>query len=261
MIRRLLTVDVGNTATSAALFDAGRSGSRPSPKAVWTISTDRLFAQRAFLRFLKPKLPSRSGGLDAIVSSVVPSVDRGLRRDLLSLAGTAAFVDASFPSKIKVRYRDPAEVGADRLVNARGALAYGPGAKIVIDFGTATTFDCVSARNEYLGGVICPGPVISAEALYRRTAKLPLVVLDRPARILGRNTLESIQAGLYHGYRGLVREIVRNLKRQLGQGTTVLATGGQAKWILKGLGVVDRHVPHLTHLGLFLLWKDFKNER
>jgi type III pantothenate kinase len=126
----------------------------------------------------------------------------------------------------------------------------------VIDFGTATTFDCISAKREYLGGVIAPGPVISAEALYERTAKLPLVTLSKPAKILGQNTLESIRSGLYHGYRGLVLEIVSQLKKKLGPKTKVFSTGGQAHWILKGLPIAAPFHPYLTLDGLYFLWRD-----
>ena len=171
------------------------------------------------------------------------------------------FVNYTTSRRIRVRTRHPSEVGADRIVNARAAVALVRGAAIVLDFGTATTFDCVTANHDYIGGVIAPGPVISAEALYTRTAKLPLVVLlGKPAQPLGRDTRQSIQAGLYHGYRGLVKEIVLQLKKKLGPTTKVLATGGQAKWILKDLGVVDKHESHLTLFGLKLMWQDRMKE-
>lgn len=258
----LLTIDVGNTATSAALFESDRKTAVGRPLRLFTIGTNDIRSQGIYRRFLSKRLGSMRGRIKAaIVSSVVPPVDRVLESELRdSLRVPVHFVSADTRSRIKVRYRVPSEVGADRLVNARGSLLFGAGPKIIIDFGTATTFDCVNRRNEYLGGVIAPGPIISAEALYQRTAKLPLVVLQRPARIMGRNTLESIQAGLYHGYRGLVREIVDQLRRHLGGRCLVLATGGQAKWILKGLSVVDHHAPYLTHQGLYLLWQDLKNE-
>jgi type III pantothenate kinase len=198
---------------------------------------------------------------DILISSVVPRVDRSLCKDLKALFSlTPRFVSASSPSKIKIHYKSPSEVGADRLVNARAAWALHKGPSIVIDFGTATTFDCISGKGEYLGGVIAPGPVISAEALYQKTAKLPFVLLEKPVQILGRNTLESIQAGLYYGYRGLVQEITLQLKRQLGGNPKVFATGGQAHWILKGVKIVDAFVPHLTHLGIYFYWQDGQKE-
>ena len=131
----------------------------------------------------------------------------------------------------------------------------------MVDFGTATTFDCVTVRGEYLGGVIAPGPVISAEALFQRTAKLPRVLLKKPVKILGRNTVQSIESGLYHGYRGLVREIVTQLKKSLNTSPLVVATGGQAKWMLKGMDAIDTFDPHRTLKGLFYCCIDFMSHR
>lgn len=246
-------VDVGNTATTSALFTVSDK-SHPLPFFVTTISTKNIALGRFARHFSKYALE------DVIVSSVVPKVDAILTSDIeRSLGILPHFVTAKTPSRVTVHYKNPREVGADRLVNARAAVALWKGPSIVIDFGTATTFDCISNRQEYLGGVIAPGPVISAEALYQRTAKLPLVLLDKPARILGQNTLESIQSGLYHGYRGLVKEIVAELKKELGPQTKVFSTGGQAHWILKGMSLVTAFYPHLTLSGLYHLWTDIRN--
>ncbi|MCG3205459.1 MAG: Type III pantothenate kinase [Elusimicrobia bacterium] len=257
----LLVIDVGNTATSFGLFALGNRELNPHPRFVWTIGTDQLKKRRGVSRFIRQQLNRNKISANlikgGIVSSVVPSVNSYLMREVRLVIGkNPLFVSYRSPSKIKIGYKNPKEVGADRLVNSRAALALWKGPSIVIDFGTATTFDCVTAKGVYLGGVIAPGPVISAEALYERTAKLPHVILKKSAGILGRNTLESIRAGLYHGYRGLVKEIVLNLKRRMGPATHVFATGGQAHWILKGVGCVDRMVPHLTLLGLYHLWQD-----
>lgn len=251
--KHLLVVDVGNTATTSALFTIS-TNPHPSPFLVTTISTKDIALGRFAKHFSKHPIE------DVIVSSVVPKVDGTLWKDIKNTFGlTPHFVSAKTPSKVKVHYKNPREVGADRLVNARAAVALWTGPSIVIDFGTATTFDCISNRQEYLGGVIAPGPVISAEALYQRTAKLPLVLLDKPAKILGQNTLESIQSGLYHGYRGLVKEIVAELKKKLGPKTKVFSTGGQAHWILKGMPLVTAFYPHLTLVGLYHLWADIRN--
>jgi type III pantothenate kinase len=255
----LLATDVGNTATTTGLFRWKGTQKNPVPVATWTVTTSQLNTAGPFRAFLRRKIgAARLKQIEgAIVSSVVPPVDRHLARDLRALTGLdAAFVSHKTPSPIRIRYRRPTEVGADRLVNARAAWQLHHGASIVIDFGTATTFDCISRRGEYLGGVIAPGPAISAEALYRRTAKLPMVFLEEPADILGDTTLDSIRAGLYHGYRGLVIEIVRRLKKRLGGPVKVFATGGQAAWILRGVPGVDRHVPFLTLAGLYHLWAD-----
>jgi len=255
----ILAIDVGNTATTTGLFRLRGPLTNPIPVAVWTTGTSQLNTAGPFRKFLRTRIGAARLKLvtGAIVSSVVPPIDRNLTRDVVSLIGAEpVFVTYKTPSPVRVRYRRPAEVGADRVVNARAAWQLHRGASIVIDFGTATTFDCVSRRGEYLGGVIAPGPAISAEALYRRTAKLPMVFLSEPADILGKNTLESIRAGLYHGYRGLVIEIVRRLKKRLGGRAQVFATGGQAAWILRGVPGIDRHVTHLTLAGLYHLWTD-----
>jgi type III pantothenate kinase len=260
----VLAVDVGNTATTTGLFRLRGPLRNPVPAASWTIATAQLNVAGPFRRFLRARVGgARLRGVEgAMVSSVVPRVDGNLARDLQALTGApAVFVNHRTPSPVRIRYRKPSEVGADRLVNARAAWQLHAGASIVIDFGTATTFDCVSRRGEYMGGVIAPGPAIAAEALFRRTAKLPMVYLEEPADILGKNTLESIRAGLYHGYRGLVKEVVARLKSRLegrGRGgrVRVFTTGGQAAWILRGVPGVDRHVPHLTLSGLYHLWTD-----
>ncbi len=257
----VLVVDVGNTATSIGVFDAVSSKKNPIPVHVWTMSTHDIPRSKSFARFVSKNIKAAripvSSVLSGIISSVVPPIDGPLRSQIRSMfKKDFSFVSSTTRSRVRVLYRKPSEVGADRIVNARAAIALWKGPSIVIDFGTATTFDCVTASGGYLGGVIAPGPVISAEALYDRTAKLPMVLLSKPVNILGRNTLESIQAGLYHGYRGLVKEIVFQLRKKMGPRTRVMATGGQAHWILKGVNGVDAHVPHLTLLGLFHMWRD-----
>ncbi len=257
----VLTIDVGNTATSIGLFDFPSKSPNPSPRYVWTIGTPATVNSNGLARFIQKSLKKKRVPINfirgAIVSSVVPPVDQKIARQLKSMFPfTVPFVSNKLKSRVRVKYRKPSEVGADRIVNARAAMALWKGPAIVIDFGTATTFDCVTADGAYLGGVIAPGPVISAEALYNKTAKLPMVMIEHAAPILGRNTLESIQAGLYYGYRGLVKEIVLQLRKKMGPRTRVMATGGQAHWILKGVSGVDRHVPHLTLLGLFHMWQD-----
>lgn len=216
-----------------------------------------LFFRSALQRWLASQkiTPSKLAG--ASISSVVPDVDTSLKRALNALnIPKIIFISSGVVSRVQNLYRKPSEVGADRLVNARAAMEYHDGASIIVDFGTATTFDCVAKGGKYLGGVIAPGPVISAEALYARTAKLPHVVLKKPAKILGRNTKESIESGLYHGYRGLVHEIVLRLKEKMGGRAYVIATGGQARWILKGLPFINIYEPDLTLIGLVHYWKD-----
>jgi type III pantothenate kinase len=154
-----------------------------------------------------------------------------------------------------ILYEAPREVGADRIVNAVAAFdAYG-GPCIVVDFGTATTFDAISARGEYLGGAICPGIGISAEALFQRAAKLPRVEITRPKSVIGRNTVGSMQAGLYYGYLGLVEGIVTRMRQELAGKPIVVATGGQASLLLSGVAIVDHVDPFLTLTGLRILYE------
>lgn len=253
----LLVIDVGNSSTSFGLYSLANP---KKPLTQWALPTPRLkslFFGAALRRTLASKKIFPSKLVGASVSSVVPETDRALKRALNSLGvKNVLFISSAVSSRVQNLYKKPSEVGADRLVNARAAMEIHPGASIVVDFGTATTFDCVAKGGKYLGGVIAPGPVISAEALFARTSKLPQVVLDKPAKILGRNTQEAIKSGLYHGYRGLVVEIVEQLKKKMGQQTKVIATGGQARWLLKGLPLVDQYEPYLTLMGLVYYWKD-----
>lgn len=162
-------------------------------------------------------------------------------------------------SPMPVLYDNPREVGADRIVNGLAAYErYGKPAQsaiIVVDFGTATTFDAVSAKGEYLGGVICPGPQISADALFQRAAKLPRVDLRKPDVVIGRNTIASIQSGLYWGYVDMIRGIVERMRAELGAPETVVATGGLASLVAPETKVIDHVDIELTLQGLRIVWE------
>jgi type III pantothenate kinase len=158
-----------------------------------------------------------------------------------------------------VLYDNPREVGADRVVN--GVAAYEQYARaqgravIVVDFGTATTFDAVSAKGEYLGGVICPGPQISADALFQRAAKLPRVDLRKPDRIIGTNTVASMQSGLFWGYVDMVQGLVRRMRAELGGSVVVVATGGLASMVAPETDLIDHVDADLTLRGLRIVWE------
>ncbi len=203
----------------------------------------------------------RHRGLDvdvdgAIISCVVPDQLPALVATCEEYFGTTPLiVGPGIRSGMPILADNPREVGADRIVNAVAAYKRVGGPCVVVDFGTATTFDCVSARGEYLGGVISPGFHISAEALVRRTSKLPRVEPTRPPQVIGRNTIHSMQSGLFYGYLSLVDGVVRRIRAEMpgGEEARVLATGGLAESLAEESQCIDEVVPNLTLEGLRLI--------
>jgi type III pantothenate kinase len=172
----------------------------------------------------------------------------------------ALIVDPASNTGMPVLYDPPADVGADRVVNGVAAFElYGRAAGrpiIVVDFGTATTFDAITARGEYLGGVICPGVQISAEALFLRAARLPKVEVRRPPAVIGRTTVGSMQSGLFFGYVDMIAGIVRRMRAELGEPPArCIATGGLADVISAETSVVEEVNPDLTLIGLRMIWE------
>lgn len=168
-------------------------------------------------------------------------------------------VEPAVNSGMPILYDNPSEVGADRVVN--GIAAYDDHGReahrpvVVVDFGTATTFDAVSANGEYLGGVICPGPQISADALAQRAARLPRIDVRKPARVIGRTTVASMQSGLFWGYVDMVEGIVRRMQVELGGNAAVIATGGLAVLVAPETALIDHVDPELTLRGLRIVWQ------
>jgi type III pantothenate kinase len=195
-----------------------------------------------------------------VMASVVPpltAVTMTMARDYF---GRDPFnVEPAVNSGMPILYDNPAEVGADRVVNGIAAYeTYGKQARrpvIVVDFGTATTFDAISDKGEYLGGVICPGPQISADALFQRAAKLPRIEVRKPEHVIGRTTVASMQAGLFWGYVDMVQGLVRRMQSELGGNAAVVATGGLAATVAPETDIVEHVDPELTLRGLRIVWE------
>lgn len=248
----LLTVDIGNTNVVFGLYDG------QSLVQTFRASTDRTRTADEYGVLLHQLFALR--GLDAscvgaaIIASVVPPLT-----DVMADAIRHAFareplvVGPGLKTGVAVLYENPRDVGADRIVNAVAAFERVQGAVIVVDFGTATTFDCISPKGEYLGGVIVPGVQVSLDGLLARAAKLTRIELAEPPRVVGRNTTHALQSGVVFGYASLVDGMVERLERELGFTCQVLSTGGLAPLIVKHTLRAQQVDPHLTLEGLRIL--------
>ena len=249
----LLALDVGNTNTVIGFFD----GDALVATARLTTVRDRTSDEHAlFLRAVIEAKGRKTAEIDdVIVSSVVPPQDFPIRAACREAFGIdPLFVAPGVKTGMKILYDHPSEVGADRIVNAVAAVAAYGKPCIVVDFGTATTFDVVTASGDYLGGVICPGPGISADALFSRAARLSRVDLHRPDRVVGKNTAQSIQSGLFWGVLAQAEGLVARIRAEMGEPEMkVVVTGGLAPLFATSspdLALVD---PDLTLRGLKIL--------
>jgi len=256
----LLAIDVGNTNIVLGVFDSGRLTKS------WRLATFR--ERTADEMGILVRQLFESNRLDAsrlkgiILSSVVPPLTRTMEDMARHYFDREALtVDPATNSGMPVLYKPPSDVGADRVVNAVAAYElYGRANRnplIVVDFGTATTFDAISAAGEYVGGVICPGIGISADALFQRAARLPRVDVRKPPSIVGQTTVTSMQAGLFFGYVSMVDGIVNRMRAELPSGDKAgcIATGGMADILAGETSSIQRVEPDLTLLGLKLIWE------
>ena len=266
----LLVIDVGNTNTVLGVFArVAKVHGNEAPSD--PVRYERLVAQWRVATVLKNTVDEYgvlfrslfamddlevSGIHGIVVSSVVPPLDSILRQVCERYFRLKPlFIEPGVKTGMPVHYDNPAEVGADRIVNGVAAYEKNGGPCIVVDFGTATTFDCISAKGEYLGGVICPGIGISADALFQRTARLPRVDIRKPSRVIGSNTVGSLQSGLYYGYLGLVDGILEELLKEMGPVTKVVATGGLAPMIGNASKYIKAIDDYLTLEGLRIIWE------
>ena len=257
----LLVIDVGNTNTVLGVFEA-KSGKGGACRLIahWRVSTAKaqmvdeygvLFRNLFAMHGLE--VSSVQG---IVISSVVPPLDSTLREVCERyFHSRPLFIEPGVKTGMPVHYDNPAEVGADRIVNSVAAFERYGGPCIVVDFGTATTFDVVSRKGEYLGGVITPGIGISADALFEHTARLPRVDVRKPPRVLGTNTVNSLQSGLYYGYLGLIDGILERLIAELGENVNIVATGGLAPLMGGGSKYIREINDLLTLEGLRIIYE------
>jgi type III pantothenate kinase len=250
----LLALDVGNTNITIGTFEEDRLTAHWRLRTVHERTTDEFgILLRNLFTLFSLDLPRVDG---IIVSSVVPPLDFPLASMARRYFHTEAmFVTPETDTGLKILYDNPREVGADRIVNSVAAFHKYGGPCVVVDLGTAITFDAVSAHAEYLGGLICPGITISIEALFSKTARLPLVDFREPQRLIGTNTVASMQAGLYYGAIGMIDGILERLIKALGPETRAIATGGQAELIVPGSRYLNEIDENLTLEGLQLIWE------
>jgi type III pantothenate kinase len=250
----LLTIDVGNTNTVLGVFRG------PELIANWRLTTAR--EQTVDEYGVLTRNLFTLAGLDrnditgVIISSVVPPVNWTLgEMSRVYFGKNALFVELGVKTGMAALVDNPSEVGADRIVNGVAAFHLYGGPCIVVDFGTAITFDAISAKGEYLGGVIAPGLGIASEALFARAAKLPRVEIKDPGKVIGTNTVTNMQAGLFYGAVDMVDGMLARMKKDLGESTKVIATGGQARLVAKGSKYIEHTDEFLTLTGLRLIWE------
>jgi type III pantothenate kinase len=249
----LLAIDIGNTNVKIGIFDGDRL------KATWNLATgihrtsDEYGGVLLNLMERKKILPSKVTGV-ALCGVVPPLLPTFVELCNKYLNTEPLVVETGVKTGMRIRLDNPREVGPDRVVDAVAAQNLYGKPVIIIDLGTATTFDVVSKEGDYLGGAIAPGIVIATEALYTRTAALPRIGLSRPKQVIGKNTISAMQSGIIFGYIGLIEGIVQRIEQELGSKAKVVATGGQAYLLAEEIPAIDVINPDLTLIGLRLIY-------
>ncbi|RXH57925.1 type III pantothenate kinase [Granulicella sibirica] len=256
----LLAIDAGNTNTVLGLYRLSTDDVPGEMLKHWRITTPLRQTSDEIGVTLRSLFLDAGHDLSVVdgiaISSVVPPIDSTLRRACeIFFKVKPLFIEPGVKTGIPVLTDNPAEVGADRIVNCVAAFDKYGGPTIVVDMGTATTFDVVSKRGEFLGGAIAPGLGISAEALFQRAARLPRIDVKKPSKVIGTGTVDNIQIGLYYGYIGLVDGILKRMIAELGPETKTVATGGLSKLIAPGSEYIQETDDMLTLTGLRLVYE------
>jgi|SRR5690625_4726734 len=251
----ILVLDIGNTNTVLGVFNEGELGYE------WRIQTDRHKTEDEFGILIKSLFEHKGLTFEhikgIIISSVVPPIMKALEKmcEIYFHITPLVVGKAEVDTYLTINYPQPKEIGADRIVNAVGAITLYDTPLIIIDFGTATTFCYVDEHQAYRGGIIAPGIKVSMEALYSKASKLPKIEIERPEQIVGTSTVGAMQAGVYYGYVGQVDGIVNRMKQDMTIQPTVIATGGLAPLIAKGAETIDYVETHLTLKGLYRIYE------
>ena len=249
----LLAIDVGNSNIKVGLFDGAELLAQSRLESSIAKKTEEYGAELGDLMQLAVNVDA------VLIASVVPALNPGLKRiSEYHFKLTPVFVDHNTPTGLKLLYDSPAELGADRIVDAVAAVEKYGAPCIVVDFGTATTFNAINAEREFLGGAISPGLMTCSEALFARAAKLPRVKFERPEKVIGSSTVAAIQSGLYHGYVSLVDGILARMIVEMGETPRVIATGGLASAIAPGSEYIEHVDETLTLEGLRLVYERIK---
>ncbi len=249
----ILTIDVGNTNTVLGVFEDGVL------KKDWYISTDKDKTSDEYGILINNLFTYEKLDIEEVtaiaISSVVPPIVRSLKIAAENFFDIEPLiVGPGVKTGINIKMDNPREVGADRIVNAVAAYEkFGGQPLIIVDFGTATTFDAISGEGEYLGGAIAPGVGISTESLFRNAAKLPRVELIKPRSAIGKNTIMAMQSGIIYGFIGQVEGLIRQFKKEIGEDTYVIATGGLVNLIAPETELIDKTEPYLTLEGLLYI--------